>query len=116
MQEEVNQKTVALSIRAAKLSGKVLASAFQKVLGDCLLYTSAFYSKWLINRIRQGFVLVRNPYNPMQVTRYRLSPDVVDLIVFCTKNPEPMLTYMEILKPYGQYWFVTITPYGRRCV
>ena len=73
----------------------------------------AFYSKWLINRIRQGFVLVRNPYNPMQVTRYRLSPDVVDLIVFCTKNPEPMLTYMEILKPYGQYWFVTITPYGR---
>ena len=34
MQEEVNQKTVALSIRAAKLSGKVLASAFQKVLGD----------------------------------------------------------------------------------
>lgn len=34
MQEEVNQKTVALSIRAAKLSGKILASAFQKVLGD----------------------------------------------------------------------------------
>ena len=73
----------------------------------------AFYSKWLINRIRQGFVLVRNPYNPIQVTRYRLSPDVVDLIVFCTKNPEPMLPHMEMLKPYGQYWFVTITPYGK---
>lgn len=49
----------------------------------------------------------------MQVTRYRLSPDVVDLIAFCTKNPAPMLPYMELLKPYGQYWFVTITPYGR---
>lgn len=24
-----------------------------------------------------------------------------------------MLPYMEILKPYGQYWFVTITPYGK---
>lgn len=58
-------------------------------------------------------MLVRNPYNPMQVTRYSLSPDVVDLIAFCTKNPAPMLPYMEMLKPYGQYWFVTITPYGK---
>ena len=73
----------------------------------------AFYSEWLINRIKEGYVLVRNPYNPSQVTRYSLSPKVVDLIGFCTKNPAPMLTKMEHLKPYGQYWFVTITPYGR---
>lgn len=73
----------------------------------------AFYSKWLLNRIREGFVLVRNPYNPNQVTRYSLLPDVVDLMVFCTKNPAPMLAHMEELKPYGQYWFVTITPYGK---
>lgn len=73
----------------------------------------AFYSKWLINRIREGFVLVRNPYNPQQVTRYSLSPDVVDLIAFCTKNPAPMLPELGILDPYGQYWFVTITPYGK---
>lgn len=73
----------------------------------------AFYSEWLLNRIREGYVLVRNPYNPSQVTRYSLSPDVVDLIAFCTKNPAPMLPHMEELKPYGQYWFVTITPYGK---
>ncbi|MBO6154454.1 MAG: DUF1848 domain-containing protein [Lachnospiraceae bacterium] len=73
----------------------------------------AFYSEWLLNRIREGYVLVRNPYNPFQVTKYSLSPEVVDLISFCTKNPAPMLPYMDILKPYGQYWFVTITPYGR---
>lgn len=24
-----------------------------------------------------------------------------------------MLPYRNVLKPYGQYWFVTITPYGR---
>ena len=35
------------------------------------------------------------------------------MIGFCTKNPAPMLKYMELLNPYGQYWFVTITPYGR---
>lgn len=73
----------------------------------------AFYSKWLVNRIREGYVLVRNPYNEKQVTRYSLSPEVVDLIAFCTKNPAPMLKYMDVLKPYGLYWFVTITPYGR---
>lgn len=73
----------------------------------------AFYHEWLINRIREGFVLVRNPYNPSQVTRYSLSPEVVDLIAFCTKNPAPMLEHMDVLKPYGQYWFVTITPYGK---
>lgn len=58
-------------------------------------------------------MLVRNPYNPIQVTRYRLTPDVVDLIAFCTKNPAPMLPYMDALKAYGQYWFITITPYGK---
>ena len=72
----------------------------------------AFYSEWLMNRIQEGFVLVRNPYNPTQVTKYSLSPEVVDLIAFCTKNPAPMLPFMEQLTPYGQYWFVTITPYG----
>ena len=73
----------------------------------------AFYSEWFINRIREGYVLVRNPYNPTTVTKYRINPDVVDLIAFCTKNPAPMLEHMDILKPYGQYWFVTITPYGK---
>lgn len=73
----------------------------------------AFYSEWFLNRLKEGYVLVRNPYHPGSVTRYSLSPDVVDLIVFGTKNPAPMLPHMEALKPYGQYWFVTITPYGR---
>ena len=73
----------------------------------------AFYSKWFLNRIKEGYVCVRNPYNPKQVTKYSLSPEVVDLIAFCTKNPLPMLPFLDELKPYGQYWFVTITPYGR---
>ena len=73
----------------------------------------AFYSEWFANRLREGFVLVRNPFNHQSVTRYILDPSVVDLIVFCTKNPEPMQKYMDLLKPYHQYWFVTITPYGK---
>ncbi len=73
----------------------------------------AFYSRWLCSRLKEGFVCVRNPYNSQQVTRYDLSPEKVDLIAFCTKNPGPMLPHMALLEPYGQYWFVTITPYGR---
>ncbi len=73
----------------------------------------AFYSKWLMHRIRERFVLVRNPYYPSQVTKYSLSSKVVDCLAFCTKNPEPMLKYLDELDIYKQYWFVTITPYGK---
>ena len=73
----------------------------------------AFYADWFANRMKEGFVCVRNPYYPNQVSRYRLDPSVVDCIGFCTKNPEPMFRYFDLLKDFGQYWFVTITPYGR---
>ena len=73
----------------------------------------AFYARWFANRLKAGFVCVRNPYDPAQVSRYRLDPSVVDAIGFCTKNPAPMLPYMELLKDYGQFWYVTLTPYGR---
>ena len=64
----------------------------------------AFYSKWFYNRIKEGFVLARNPYNPLQVTRYEINPDVVDLISFCTKNPGPMFGDFALLKDYGMFW------------
>lgn len=73
----------------------------------------AFYPEWLANRLKAGYVLVRNPFNPEQVTKYQISPEVVDVISFCTKNPAPFFPYMDLLKGYGQYWFVTITPYGK---
>lgn len=72
-----------------------------------------FFSEWFYNRIKEGFVCVRNPYYPEQVTRYRLSPEVVDGIAFCTKNPAPMLERLEEIKDFQQFWFVTITPYGK---
>ena len=73
----------------------------------------AFYAEWFAGRLKEGFVCVRNPYDPHQVSRYRLDPSVVDCIGFCTKNPAPMFPYMDLLRDYGQFWFVTLTPYGR---
>lgn len=73
----------------------------------------AFYSKWFMNRIREGYVLTRNPYDPLQVMRYKLDPAVVDILAFGTKNPAPLLPYMDELSKFRTYWFVTMNPYGR---
>ncbi|MDO4466275.1 MAG: DUF1848 domain-containing protein [Bacillota bacterium] len=73
----------------------------------------AFYSQWFMNRIRQGYVLVRNPYYPKTVLKYKIDPEHVEILGFCTKNPHPMLPYLDELSLYHQFWFVTITSYGK---
>lgn len=78
----------------------------------CRTDIPAFFSEWFYNRVREGYVFVRNPYCPEQVTRYRISPDVVDVLCFCTKNPEPMMARLAELSAFQQFWFVTVTPYG----
>ena len=50
-----------------------------------------YYSEWFFNRVKEGFVYVRNPMNAHQVSKIDITPEVVDCIVFWTKNPEPML-------------------------
>lgn len=72
----------------------------------------ALYAPWLVNRLREGYVLVRNPMRYHQVARIRLAPDVIDGIVLWTKNPAPMLSMMDALKPYLYYFRYTLTPYG----
>mgnify|MGYP003548811342 FL=1 len=73
----------------------------------------AFFFFFLANRIKEGFVLVRNPYNPSLVTRYEINPQVVDAIGFCTKNPAPFFPYMGLVNDFGQFWYLTITPYEK---
>ena len=73
----------------------------------------AFYSEWFFNRVREGFVMTRNPYDPRRISRYKLDPETVDAICFCSKNPAPMIPRLSELSAFRQYWHVTITPYGR---
>lgn len=74
----------------------------------------AFYSGWLVNRLRAGYVLTRNPMNYSRVSRIILSPEVVDCIVFWTKDPLNMLDKLDIIDDMGyRYYFqFTLTPYG----
>ncbi|MGI6217295.1 MAG: DUF1848 domain-containing protein [Coriobacteriales bacterium] len=71
----------------------------------------AFYSDWFLGRIHDGEVMVRNPVRSDQVSRIRLSPDVVDCIVFWTKNPAPMLKRLGELDDYMFYFLFTLNPY-----
>ena len=71
----------------------------------------ALYGEWFINRINSGFLFVRNPFSNNIVTRIDLSPDVVDCIVFWTKNPGPFLDKLRLIDRYSYYFLFTLTPY-----
>lgn len=67
-----------------------------------------FYTEWFMNRYKEGFVDVRNPFNRQLVSRIYF--DDVDAIMFCTKNPTPIVKYLKsINKPI--IFHITLTPY-----
>ncbi len=73
----------------------------------------AFYSEWFMNRVREGYLVTRNPMNADQLLRIKLDPDIVDCIVFWTKNPIPMIPRLDELRDYCYYFQFTLTGYGR---
>jgi hypothetical protein len=72
----------------------------------------AFYGDWFINRIKSGFVFVRSPFGNNVVSRIILSPDIVDCVVFWTKNPEPFIDKLKLIEQYRYYFLFTLTGYG----
>ena len=75
---------------------------------SCRTDIIAFYSKWFLNRLKEGYVDVRNPFNPNLISRINFED--VDLILFCTKNPIPIVDKLNDIKiPY--IFHITITPY-----
>lgn len=65
----------------------------------------ACYPEWFINRIREGFFHSVNPFNPKQVSRRSLRTEDVEVIVFWTKNPEPLLKYLPELDDRGYLYY-----------
>ena len=72
-----------------------------------------YYSEWFINRVRDGYLYVRNPMNIHQISKITLSPNVIDGIVFWTKNPIPMMQYLDELNNYTYYFQFTVNAYGK---
>ena len=76
--------------------------------------TVQYYTDWLLRRFAEGYVLSRNPLFPNKVTRYELTPEKVDCVVFCSKNYAPILPRLhEITGRFPTYFYYTITAYGK---
>jgi len=75
----------------------------------------AFYTPWFMNRIREGFCTVPNPFNSRQISRISLLPADVDAIVFWTRNPRPLGTRLDELdqRGYRYYFQFTLLDYPR---
>ena len=75
----------------------------------------AFYAEWFMNRLKEGFVYVRNPFNYKQISNIPLSPANIDCIVFWTKDPQNIMRYLKQIGEmgYNYYFQFTITPYGK---
>ena len=74
----------------------------------------AFYGEWFINRLKAGYVCVRNPLNYKSISRIPLNSENVDCIVFWTKDPSPFLSKLDYLdsEGYKYYFLLTLNPYG----
>ncbi len=76
--------------------------------------TVQYYTPWLLKCFEQGFVYSRNPMFPNKITKYELNPEVLDCIIFCSKNYEPILPYIKtITNKFNTYFHYTITAYGK---
>lgn len=75
----------------------------------------AFYAKWFINRLKEGYLLVQNPFNTKKYSKVELTPNKVDAIVFWTKNPKPIMQHLKEIDDMGyKYYFqFTLTGYPR---
>ena len=76
--------------------------------------TVQYFTEWLLRRFSEGYVFSRNPLFPSKVTRYELTPDKVDCVIFCSKNYKPILPRLhEITDRFHTYFYYTITAYDK---
>lgn len=76
--------------------------------------TVNYFSDWLIKRFEEGFVYSRNPLFPNTVYKYNLNPEIVDCVIFCSKNYKPILEKLrKISDKYNVFCHYTITAYDK---
>lgn len=71
-----------------------------------------YYGDWFLERLRQGYLDVRNPMNAHQISRISLDPQLIDCIVFWSKNPKNLMKHLPELEEYLYYFQFTLTSYG----
>lgn len=66
----------------------------------------AFYAKWFMNRLKAGYCVWYNPFNqkPMFISFAKTK-----VVVFWTKNPEPMIPFLPELDMMGIHYYFQVT-------
>lgn len=75
----------------------------------------AFYSQWFMNRIREGYFYRVNPFNSKQVAAFSLRAEHVEAVCFWTKNPRPLMQFLDELDEKGLHYYFqfTLNPYDK---
>jgi len=71
----------------------------------------AYYTPWLLHRMREGYCLTTNPMNRTQIRRVDLRE--AEAFVFWTKNPLPLLDHLDVFRDRVYYFQWTMTSYGK---
>ena len=72
----------------------------------------AYHFDWFLQRVKEGYVINRNPMFPEQLYKTPIHPSSCDCIVFWTKNAIPATHKLDALSEYQYYFQYTITGYG----
>lgn len=73
----------------------------------------SLHTEWFLNRLKENYVIVQNPINRNKFYRIPLNKDIVDIIVFWSKNPN--IDFLKNIQDLGYNFYIhfTITPYGK---
>jgi len=71
----------------------------------------AFYTEWFLKRLKEKYVIVKNPFNTAQASSVDLSVEAVDALVFWTRNPAPLMKYLSEIEAYTYYFLFTLNNY-----
>ena len=71
----------------------------------------AYYINWFMEKVREGEVIVQNPFYKKKYSRIDLRPDSVEWIVFWSRNYAKLLKYRSIFEQYRLFFHFTILYY-----
>lgn len=73
----------------------------------------SYHCRWFLERLKEKFVKVQNPFNKNQFYNVDLNKENVDIIVFWSKNPN--IDFLERVRDAGYEFYIhfTITPYDK---
>ena len=73
----------------------------------------AFYSDWILNRFKEGYLMFRNPAAPTTVHKVILDKEHIEGIIWCSKDYRPIIPRLhEITDKFPSIFHYTVTSYG----